>query len=1016
MRKKIILIIIILALVLTGLVACDTGEELEYPIEWRSYIDEVANYSYRTLRDAYNSYSLSLNAEMYHTVMGVQTKYSATLKITQDMDDKDNSAIEVRVVANNVSIIDREVFYLGANNTTTYLLAQGLYSDYGRLRYQFENTPIFDLLNVSIANPFNLKQNIAKALNKVATYCEINVDKDEFIISVDFADIIEANASSIAKALAILPQPIVKEINALFNCDIMDWSEVLGGTTAKLKCNINNNLLVGVELYDISAPKVDDSSRIDRIYISDITVSEELNTELAKSINENKKNYIPTKIGTFSLYGNISLADESMRNLAIKYDYKMNASIDLLELVKNNYDFGCLDDRNYFHFRLSHICDSDCGAFCSILNGNKFSSGKGAIIDVAFSPKDFGTHNIYIAVGIKQIIGEKVVELLAGKSANLALIALPDYLLLTLDSSIFISSGDSSSEDTLKPIIGMLENIDINERRTVIDINELFKLLNVPSSPMVDALLNSAGYNVEKLIMTYDKPTFGYVTDYDIARDTLVIIDNNYSGTKVFYKNYIVGEVNPSLSWSFNDYNLLTINDEQQSIHNIYQGNDNLIFSSELPLSPQEAMEMKGKYIKYDYIDTKGQSITGNNARIIELQDIDYTLLDCYQKVKLRVELPSNWLGSIADALGRDKLEWLYTTVETNIRLTAIADNGISIERTDIGTDGNLILSYKLSRISGTPPMLKGKVNITYADGRSKTLDLIGKSDAIALVVGLTSSTYYIDKIGDYAVVFNYAGYTQSHMINVVKPDNIYLERTNKNSIFKTRVEITYSTFRLFSIAAVYDGVKVSIPLYFENYSIDGESLAVDGRYWWGYSSVNNEQILRFLADGKYIVQVEAYGLSAEVEIEVTSRVYEPSRYKVVDLYPEYNQYYSGIYRTQAVEIINTFHGAIGLNDLMLNIEVSRRTINEIGYEISQKLEYGEGSYMLKGIKLNYNEIQLLDPDNLISIPPSISNTLGMKISYYIMFAKAGKYNVKLTLGSSLNLFKDFYVADIPVN
>ena len=46
---------------------------------------------------------------------------------------------------------------------------------------------------------------------------------------------------------------------------------------------------------------------------------------------------------------------------------------------------------------MTHKCDDGCTAFCA----DKLDKAKGAVLDIAFSPKDFGNHDIYISVGAR---------------------------------------------------------------------------------------------------------------------------------------------------------------------------------------------------------------------------------------------------------------------------------------------------------------------------------------------------------------------------------------------------------------------------------------------------------------------------------------------------------------------------------------------------------------------------------------------------------------------------------------
>ncbi|MDE6870002.1 MAG: hypothetical protein K2J75_04665, partial [Clostridia bacterium] len=99
----------------------------------------------------------------------------------------------------------------------------------------------------------------------------------------------------------------------------------------------------------------------------------------------------------------------------------------------------------------SHICNSQCGAFCK----DKYDPAKGAIFDVAFSPKDFGSYDIYISVGLRALIGSRVTSKFFNISQNLLNTQIPEYWLTIISAETLkrqISRSLEESEEDGKTI------------------------------------------------------------------------------------------------------------------------------------------------------------------------------------------------------------------------------------------------------------------------------------------------------------------------------------------------------------------------------------------------------------------------------------------------------------------------------------------------------------------------------------------------------------------------------------
>ena len=120
----------------------------------------------------------------------------------------------------------------------------------------------------------------------------------------------------------------------------------------------------------------------------------------------------------------------------MRYDYELDSNLDLLTLVLNDYDLTALDENNCFHLRLTHTCTGACGDYCR----SKYASARGAVLDIAFSPADFGSYNVYFSVALHALMTKDVAEEIVDQfDVALSTFRFPEYTLITYPCELFSS-------------------------------------------------------------------------------------------------------------------------------------------------------------------------------------------------------------------------------------------------------------------------------------------------------------------------------------------------------------------------------------------------------------------------------------------------------------------------------------------------------------------------------------------------------------------------------------------------
>lgn len=1019
MRKYAIILIVItlISILACGLVACVEKEE-EYitPIAWNKYVDEVI----KIMRDNYDIGDRNVG---FKTVFDTEREYNGTLKkenvevgLNFSLDaNNDTDRLKIRIVGETYDGLN-ETFLLYADNKIMYLHIYELEYD-KHSYYQYDNAPIFDLFRKVLSESLNMQGKAGDVLkliaNTILTDANVNRDKTEYVFDFSLKNIFNSNIIKVLESVLNLSNgSSIESILSGLGGDypIIDIiKSITGQITVELDGrNITN---IKIETSDKSMHSLD----INEFVLKDVPISAEPYTP--NNINDYKN----IKIGTVSINGTIRARDKYKVSTIVSYDYELNVSLDLIQLIANYWDFSALDDGNYFHFRLSHTCSSTCTDFCSVELGNKLMRPNGSILDIAFAPKDFGTSNLYISTSLKSFVDEQITTHLIG-SSSLASLLLSDYQLFTislperraLKMAESVKGNLQSSMNTLESLISIINSLHLKLWSMDISLNEL--------KTATDGLFNNeiieyvfdifSDYGIENIAIDMGNPQYDSVRTYNIKDMAIHIatldIGDGESGIKKYNNALLSANLRPSLEWKFND----GAYDGEEFVNNIYQGDSDSsakVYSKDDPISPKELQHLKGGYLKYHFTDYLGDDSEKNAgfAKILDVVSAEYSLIGEYQDVVLKVGYPSmnviglSLIASLNDVFDR----MLYTSVTIRIKLTELID--YSAERIDVDKEsGKAIDEYNALEFYSTAynKLVGVKVTYKYADGLSKNIVVNGETDALIA----RSSAYVVSKLGGQQLRYSICGETYYETITFNAPTNRKLSIVNQEGDNTYRE--TYKIEEPIKISNITNEIKLeysylnanktlSLPLSL--FKINGVNISKNS-FEWDIILGSTDSTLVFYREGVFEISAEYLGQTASYEIEITSLQVGKSTYQAIDKTPE-RPYFSGPTYSFSTEIVNKIHGSIG-GQFELEVSVERGRVNNNGNLVYNN---DNSSWSLTANKVNGNAVA---NGSEINLPAMIISPIKYDFSMYFIFS--GYYRFKIQLGSTVILTKEIEVRE----
>lgn len=1012
----ILAVITLISILACGLVAC-VEEEEEYikPIAWNKYVDEVIKIMNENYDIGDRSVGFKTSFDTQRISNGIINKENVEIELNLSLDaNNDTDRLKFRIEGETYDGIG-ETFLLYADNKIMYLhIYEWEYDKHSYYRY--DNVPLFDLFRKVLSDSLNMNGKSGEFIkiiaNTILTDANVNKDKTKYVFDFTLKDIFNSNFIKMLESV----------LNLSGGSTIESILSGLGGDFPIIDIikGISGQIIVELDGRNITNIKVETSDdSMNSLDINEFVLKDTpLSTE--PYIPDNSDAYKNIKIGTVSIKGTIRAKDKYNLSTIVTYDYELNVSLDLIQLLVNDWDFSALDDGNYFHFRLSHTCSSTCTDFCSVELGNKLMRPNGSILDIAFAPKDFGTSNLYISTSLKSFFDNKIINELIGNTSLVSLI-MSDYQLFTISlperrALSMVETGESnlqSSMNTIESLISIINSLHFKLWSMDISLSELKNAAGgLFDNDIIEYIFKMFGdYGIENIAIDMGNPQYDSVRTYNIKDMAIHIatldIADGENGIKKYNNALLSTSVRPSLKWDFND----GAYDNDEFVNNIYQSNSDSstkIYSKDDPISPKELQHLKGGYIKYHFTDYLGDDSDKNTgyAKILDVMSADYSRIGEYQDVTLKVGYPSmNVTGlSIITSLNDVFDRILYTSVTVRIKLTELID--YSAERIDVDKEGNVINAYDTLEFYSTAynKLVGVSVTFNYIGGLSKKIIVNGETDTLIS----RSSAYIVAELGEQKLKYSICGEEYEETITFNTPTERKLSVVNHEGEDTYReaykieepIKLTNITSEI-RLEYKYDKSSKSLSLPISLFKINGTDISKKS-FEWDIIYGATDSSLVFYREGIFDISVDYLGQHASYEIEITSLQVGKSTYQAIDKTAE-KPYFSGPTYTFNTEIVNKTHGSIG-GEYKLELSVERGRVNSSGNLVYSKDNI---SWSLTGNKLNGNAIE---NGSEINLPSMIINPLKYDISMYFIYG--GYYRIKIYLGSSSILTKDIEVKE----
>lgn len=999
-----VLIIIMVCLLCVGVSACNNngGEgELDYvkPVKWEYYWDKAAQ-------------SLAQNAAINGNAISIKVQGSAEISdksvsviiaINYDLVNLQNSAlvIEFKEIGTNTLL-----FSIKSDNSCTYIdIAPNKYLDDAKLKV--ENVRLFDWLKTkydktnSNAAVATLKDIIYKFGEAVFGSVDISADNSRYTFEIDSKRAASEISTRYFDALTTLLDD--GTLMMLLNAFGVDSKQDLVGQMPALSGSISLDM-IGDEVVGINT---------DEVVIGSETLACELDIEVKNSlIDDLKSQYFPasdtgykqTKLSTTQVKGTLALNTSNGNKRAISYDYELNINMDLFELALNGYDLSTLSDDNFFHFRLSHTCNDYCTEFCRSKMGWERSPSQGAILDVAFAPKDFDNSNLYINFNLKNTMSKRLFDRLNNNGGLVNINNFPQYCNITIAPESY--DEQSPLQVVFARINALFASADTGFELSTDELLSAFANDAFAYDYLSDFFV-SEEYHNDILQFKIESKKDGEALDYDIYKQTIFIIDNNISASKSYgNQSYTAVEWRPE---SAKMSNLMI------ELNNIYDEYGNLIHGVDadggyVPMSDYEAHGLVGGYINIEYKDLHYQYNLENGqaqlrdymAEIVEVSGLDLTSRNP-QKISLVVRYPNPFDFSIMAAIFGDYRDMFTSEVDVFVMLTP--EQEFVFEQQDYSNTSFRMTEANASSTS-PPEFLQAQVRIIYEGYEyEKVLNVIGKSDAVIITRGLfTTIRYSVADYGEITATFDVANRSMSRNYYVEAPDRIELKLSN-NAIYgvvDNAIPFSTLTSKVYLIAYYgEDSVKLTMSMgdyYINDIPLDKSTSD------WTVGSVDYPlefDTIRFSKTNTYKVVIKkANYVSEPFDLVITAAQSVAPEYS----YKPTSEPSSCVVNTQlrfSGNIVNEQHGESTNTLKTFSVKAYKGTVS------GDRITYT--SIPMDGITAKIN-LQASSVDNAKdfpyqhNIPSLILNTQPMHV--YFTFTQAGIYKmeVRMTGGTSRDM------------
>ena len=828
--------VMVLCLAATLFFACNKGEELPSvtPVSWERYLSDA------TARVAEH---IALNggklgAMLRADVTSEGGAYDLLVGLNYDANAVEESCFVIELVdadavseAAETAAEEGVLFSLVADNSATWVdVAPGL--DISDARVRIENLNIFGLLGAAYNDATS--DAAVKALADIlfnlgrAFFSGVSVsdggDVYTFTVNADFKS---DGAAYFSSVLTVFGEEVSDALLAAFGIEDADaLFQGLPDMRGEVVLTFGDD---GVGISTDRLTTGENGAGMNAVF----TTSDELYPELTAKVPDGTEvGYVTTKIGNAHMSGSISLYDGS--NERMRYDYELDSNLDLLTLVLNDYDLTALDEDNYFHLRITHTCTATCGDYCR----SKYASARGAVLDIAFSPADFGSYNVYFSVALHALMTKDVAEEIVDQFyVALFMFGLPEYTLITYPCELF--TEDSPVQ---RMLTGLYAGNMFATGSVTVPIDD--------SDPMISSAAALLGKDwmggADRLVINIEENDFGMAQPHDIYSETVFIIDGGIGDVKD-YAVYIEGL---ALSWEWEEP--ATVAETGEELTSIYAEDHTLLHGADaegryVPMSREEITGMLGEYyLKINAVNIdKTASPSPRYMRVTDVNDIDLDS-DEVQTVTFTVEYPNPLKALGIESYSASAASVFVTEVRANIRLTdRAAAEVVFTPHVDVGTELEIVHADSVSggtyygQRSSIPEFLYADAEVEYVNGDKKSTTIVGRTEAVGTRSAIITTYYYSTMCGRVEVEWDFLGDSHVGTYDIKKPDRVEFEVREDSMPSHSVGETVYlSTITNHITAMAYykndDGTEKKIMLYLAagNIFINGIPLTSSSSYW----------------------------------------------------------------------------------------------------------------------------------------------------------------------------------------
>ena len=864
-----IVLIAVLCLTATLFAACNDHDELpsSSPVTWEDHLEEAAGRIAEHIAMNEGKVSIVFSAE---TAVD-EGSYSLLFGLNYDLTAKENCCLVIEVTdvdalseAAESAAEEGLLFSLVCDNTTSWIdIAPGLALADARMK--IENLNLFDLLG-AVYNDQNEEAGIEAFADIVynlgrAFFGGVRVSGDgntyHFAVNENYK---EEGESYFAAVTDVFGEEVSSALLAAFGIeDAAELFSVLPAMRGEVTVSFSEEgIAFSSEGLVIDGGVSGISAKFETSYqLSDMLA--------AKVPDGTEVGYITTKIGNAHMSGKVQLL--SGGGTLISYDYVLDANLDLLKLALNGYDLTSLEEDNYFHLRVTHTCTATCGEFCE----SRYAAARGAVLDIAFSPADFGSYNVYFSIALQALMPKERAEWLNSEMRTLFTSnLLPEYTLITYPYQLF----DASS-----PVCEML---------TVLYADNMFATgsIDVPvdmSDPVLSAVSALMGEDwlggTTSIRIDINENVFGMAQPHDIYSETVFIIDSGIGDVK----DYALHIASLALSWEWEQPETVAATGEK--LTGIYAENGTMLHGVDedggyVPMSREEITGMLGDYyIRATRVNLDGTvAKTPYYARVIDIDDADLESNDV-QTVIFTVEYP-NPVSALGIADYSDGAASMFSMqVSANIKLTdrttaevvftPRVEEGTSLEI--ISADTPTLGVYSGQRAS-VPDFLYADAEVQYEGGYRKSATVIGKSEAVGTRDAILNTFYYSRACGTVKVEWNFLDGTYIGYYDILKPDEIEYEVMEESMPSHSVGETVYMSTITNHVTALAhyknaDGTtRKTVDLYLtaDNIFINDIPLTSSSSYWRSEQMLLGGTSVTFTAPATYECYIEVFGAESE--------------------------------------------------------------------------------------------------------------------------------------------------------